>query len=182
MRIIAGIYKGHKLFPPKNNFIRPTTDRIREFIFSCLGNMVEKSRVLDLFAGSGSLGIEAFSRGAEAITFVDNSPTAVELIDKNLRKLQIKAKVYHMNAMNFPKFANSTRLTFDIIFADPPYDLNEFEQLMSLVQQNSILQPNGILAYESSSRKSPPCPQGWMIEKQKKLGDTQVTFYRVANE
>ena len=120
MRVITGIARGKRLAAPDGNDVRPTSDKVKEALFSALQFDIEGRRILDLFAGSGQLGIEALSRGAESCVFVDNSRASINLVKKNLEitSLSDKAKIVQSD---FSSFAAMSRDTFDIVFLDPPY-------------------------------------------------------------
>lgn len=120
MRVITGIARGKRLVTPDGSDVRPTSDKVKEALFSALQFDIEGRRVLDLFAGSGQLGIEALSRGAESCVFVDNSRASLNLVKKNLEitGLSVNAKVVQSD---FSSFAAMCRDTFDIVFLDPPY-------------------------------------------------------------
>src|SRR5438874_2331868 len=121
MRVIAGRAGGILLVSPKNG-VRPTMDRVKEAIFSSLGEMVTGARVLDLFAGTGALGIEALSRGAATAIFVDEDRQSIAAIEKNLAKTQLAGRVRQQNVFGFLKNAAAAAERFEIVFADPPYD------------------------------------------------------------
>ena len=120
MRVITGIARGKRLVTPDSYDVRPTSDKVKEALFSALQFDIEGRRVLDLFAGSGQLGIEALSRGAESCVFVDNSRASINLVKKNLEitGLESSAKVIQSD---FSSFAAMSRDVFDIVFLDPPY-------------------------------------------------------------
>ena len=117
MRVIAGLYKGRKLHAPAGLSVRPTSDRVREAVFSILGPL-DDERVLDLYAGSGALGIEALSRGAAHATFVDDDPKAVDAITRNLTEIGAEGEVRRRDAL---AFLAAARGRFDLVFVDPPY-------------------------------------------------------------
>jgi 16S rRNA (guanine966-N2)-methyltransferase len=119
VRVVAGEFKGRRLHAPRGRATRPTADRVREALFSILGG-IEGARVLDLFAGSGALGIEALSRGAEAAVFVDDDQRAVTAIHRNLEAVGVAADVHRRDVLAFIRDAGEER--YDVIFADPPYD------------------------------------------------------------
>ena len=149
MRVIAGELRHRKLEGPTDNKdIRPTKDRIREAFFSSLGNIEGKS-FLDLYAGSGSMGIEAVSRGAQYSTFVDCSDIALRYVRNNIRNLNITnaevIKSYDVNALE--KFKNESR-QFDIIYLDPPYESDRYEIALDLIFDNNIVSEKGIVAIE----------------------------------
>ncbi len=121
MRVIAGRHGGRRLQAPAGEATRPTSDRVREALFSILGARVEGAHVLDLFAGSGALGIEALSRGAAAATFVDAAPDAVRVLRGNLAALGEEAEVVHGDALRWLRAAPRRARQYDLVFLDPPY-------------------------------------------------------------
>lgn len=175
MRVIAGQYKGARLYAPKGKWLRPTSDRVKEYIFSVLGDSVIDAVVFDLFAGSGSLGIEALSRGAVQAVFVDQSDISAANIRRNLEKLGIVAQVYHKPVFAFFKVAEQIKIRANIIFCDPPYDFADFGLVLAGIKKAGVLESGGCVIYESSARR--PVPELLKIERQKKLGDTMITFY-----
>jgi len=121
MRIIAGTYGGRRLQAPPGDATRPTSDRVREALFSILGDRVTGARVLDLFAGSGALGLEALSRGAAAVTFVDSAPAAIRALRANLDALLADAEVVRADALRWLHGAARDARQYDLVFLDPPY-------------------------------------------------------------
>ena len=121
MRVVAGLYGGRRLVAPPGDATRPTSDRVREALFSVLGESVRGARVLDLYAGSGALGIEALSRGAAAAVFVDRAPAAIKAIRANLEALGIEAPVHRMGARAALRAAAVRAEAYDLVFLDPPY-------------------------------------------------------------
>ena len=121
MRIVAGSFKGRRLVAPPGTATRPTSDRVREALFSVLGPSVPGARVLDLFAGSGALGLEALSRGAATAVFVDRSQRAIAAIRTNLEALGVDADVHRMEAHAALRAALGRREAYDLVFLDPPY-------------------------------------------------------------
>lgn len=175
MKIIAGQYKGRSLITPKDRRIRPTSARVREFIFSFLGLEIIDARVLDLFAGTGSMGIEALSRNAANVIFNDFSYRSVEIVRENLNKINCAAHIYKMSARHFIKFAVENNYCFDIVFCDPPYEYSSFETIL----KNLInILNRSIVVYESSSKSEIIHINEYEIIKTKFLGDTKIIFYR----
>ena len=121
MRVVAGTYRGRRLTAPPGDATRPTSDRVREALFSILGPSVQGARVLDLFAGSGALGIEALSRGAASAVFVDSAPRAIEAVRANLAALGIEAGVHRIEARAWLRTASARSEAYDLVFLDPPY-------------------------------------------------------------
>ena len=179
MRIIAGLYKGRRLKSFKGNKIRPTTDRVREAIFSILAERLASSVVADFFGGTGALGIEALSRGAVHATFVDKDFDALSLIKANLELIDslsgssvIKGDVFRI----CEKLGREGK-SFDIIFADPPYRTEFHEALVLLILQNRLLAANGVIVYETSPKFEFKEISDLFTEiKVKSYGDTKVWF------
>ena len=121
MRVVAGAYGGRRLAAPDGSATRPTSDRVREALFSVLGTSVQDARVLDLFAGSGALGIEALSRGAASAVFVDRAPRAISAVRANLAALGIDADVRRIEARAWLRTAPARSEAYDLVFLDPPY-------------------------------------------------------------
>ena len=121
MRVIAGAYGGRELVAPRGRATRPTSDRVREALFSILGAQVPGARVLDLFAGSGALAIEALSRGAAEATLVDSAAAAIVAIRRNLESLGVEAEVVKAPALRFLEGARNRARQYDLVFLDPPY-------------------------------------------------------------
>jgi len=176
MRIIAGQNKGMKLMSPKGNDIRPTADKVREYIFSCLYVDGNKT-VLDLFAGSGAFGLEALSRGAASSTFVDISRSALELAKKNAEKAGAysQSRFYQRKATSFLRDCDTT---FDIIFCDPPYKYDNFDKILYFIKEYQVLQPQGYVIYEYGSYLNKPETSDFKTVREKKMGNTRVHFYQ----
>jgi 16S rRNA (guanine966-N2)-methyltransferase len=177
MRIIAGTFGNRRLFSINGAWLRPTSDRNRETLFSLLGKSVEGRRVLDLFAGTGALGIEALSRGAEEATFVDRSPLAADLIRKNLDQLQIKATVFKSDVLTFLRRAGRMGTQYDLIFCDPPYEAAETQKIVNQIEQHNLLADGGLFVLETSARNPVPAAASLALIRQKKMGDTCITIY-----
>ena len=151
MRIIAGKYR-HRLltYPIDNPNIRPTKDRIREAFFSSLGDISGLS-FLDLYAGSGSMGIEAISRGASEAYLVDNSPIAIKCIKENVKTLDIdNAHIIFDSDFNALRSFKENNIKFDIIYLDPPYEKGQYEEVISYIYKEGLIKENGILAFEAN--------------------------------
>ena len=153
MRIVGGKYR-HRLisFPDDMAHTRPTKDRIREAIFSAIGD-ISGYRALDLYAGSGAMGIEALSRGASHVTFVDVSPLAVKTVNDNLNTLKVDKSEYQVlktDDMSAIDYFKEKQDKFDLVFLDPPYEKGEYEKIVSLLQSNNLLSDKAILVLESN--------------------------------
>jgi 16S rRNA (guanine966-N2)-methyltransferase len=180
MRVIAGGAGGVRLFSPKRG-VRPTMDRVKAAIFSSLGEMVIDAPVLDLFAGSGSLGIEALSRGAGSAIFVEEDRQSTQTIEKNLARVKFTGRVRQQDVFLFLKSANALREKFKIIFADPPYDKMKSgesftEKLLANENLPKLLEPEGIFILEKRPGEKVPSMSLWTLLRQKKYGATEVLF------
>jgi 16S rRNA (guanine966-N2)-methyltransferase len=170
MRVIAGTHRGRELTAPKGRATRPTSDRVREALFSILGD-VSELRVLDLFAGSGALGIEALSRGASTATFVEKDQYACKVINANLDSLDFRGTVLQQDAV---RAATSDRRTYDLILCDPPYGYDHAKITPHL---GRLLNEDGVLVYESSGREDPPEIPGLEQRTSRKYGSARLTLF-----
>ncbi|MBQ9016031.1 MAG: 16S rRNA (guanine(966)-N(2))-methyltransferase RsmD [Firmicutes bacterium] len=178
MRVISGIYKGRKLESPENYDIRPTTDKAKEALFSILYNELPGARVLDVFAGTGALGIEALSRGAAECIFVDGSRQAVALTKRNLAHCgaQENARVL---AGDYRKVLSGLSGAFDIILMDPPYNKGLLADAMEIISQRGLLAEEGVIVCEH--RKEEELPErigGFTREKERRYGIVKLSIYR----
>lgn len=178
MRVIAGSAGGIQLEVPKRG-VRPTMDRVKAAIFSSLADRVRNARVLDLFAGTGGLGIEALSRGANSVLFVDQDRQAIAAIEKNLVKTKLKGQARHREVFEF--LARVRDAKFDIIFADPPYEKTEAgekftEKLLTNESLRSLLVEDGIFVLEKMPEETVEEAPGWNIIRRKAYGATEVLF------
>ncbi len=178
MRVIAGTARGVALKTPVGQKTRPTTDRVKEALFSILHFDIPGANVLDLFAGTGQLGIEALSRGAKSATFVDADKTACSLIRENLRKTNfMDASTVFCN--DYLSFLKSTRNKYDIILLDPPYAEVFLENALKMISEIDILQSSGIIATERPYGKALTFDfEGYVRSKDYKYGNTVITLYR----
>ena len=181
MRVIAGENRGAILETIPSRKTRPTLGRVKEALFSMLGDQVIDAEVLDLFAGSGSLGIEALSRGAKNVVFIDNNPKCVRVIRKNLNKfgLNVKGSVYVRDACKTINFLANQNKKFDIVLMDPPYNTEELEKIMNNTHLKDILNSGTILVIEHSKRNILPCSaiKELCHVKSRRYGDTVLAFY-----
>ena len=152
MRVITGSARGRKLKTPENYDIRPTTDNVKESVFNIIQFDIEGRRVLDLFAGTGQLGIECLSRGASSAGFVDQSREAVKIVKDNLKTCGLSGTVVQADAMSFLRTCGK----FDIIFVDPPYDSDLYESVLNTVNSIDILSDGGIIICESRRERALP--------------------------
>jgi 16S rRNA (guanine(966)-N(2))-methyltransferase RsmD len=177
MRIISGSARGRKLKEPSGVSIRPTGDKVKESIFNIVQFDIEGRSVLDLFAGTGQLGIEALSRGATRTVFVDSSVESVKLIKTNLNLsgFSDRAEIYARDALKFI----GSREKFDLIFADPPYDNEKiYEQIITKIYEFDKLNVNGIIILEMSAAvHAPPVSAPYVLAKEYKYGGSKIVKY-----
>ena len=169
MRIIAGTHRGQRIAAPKGRDTRPTSDRVRENAFNLIGP-VDDADVLDLFAGSGAMGLEALSRGAARATFVESDRDACRVIGDNLDKLGLKATVLAMDAA---RAVEQERRTYDLVLCDPPYDYDGSRLAPHLAR---LLADDGLLVWESSSRRPAPEVPGLSERTTRKYGSARLTL------
>lgn len=181
MRVIAGIYRGRTLKSPADTRTRPTSDRLRETLFNVLAPRIDEStRFLDLCAGTGAIGIEALSRGAEFATFVDKSRRACALIEDNLEHLDIPEGVTEVVCLTAETYSGRTHRTgWDIVYFDPPYDHDHSQVLFEFgTDESSLLNEDGVLIVEHHSKATMPDAVGslrrWRIVKQ---GESNLSFF-----
>lgn len=150
MRVVGGIYKRRLItYPDDAEHIRPTKDRIREAIFSALGD-IDGFKGLDLYSGSGAMGIEGLSRGCSSMVFVDNNKLATETTKKNINSLGItNAEIFFKNDFDALEIFKKDNRVFDIVFLDPPYKAGKYEELVSYFLNNNLISNNGIIVMES---------------------------------
>lgn len=182
MRVIAGSAGGRRLAAPPGRATRPTSDRVREALFSILGPPPEGARVLDLFAGAGCLGIEALSRGAAHATFVDASRPALQTLRKNLADLGMTevSQVHSGDAVRFAArtaAAGAADLTW--VFLDPPYAGNLASQALEALAAGPVLGPGGVVVVEHDRRNPPHLSPGYLVKADcRRYGDTDLSFFR----
>ncbi len=183
MRIIAGIAKGQPLAVPRGGSVRPTSDRVRGAIFSSLGDRVVGATVLDLYAGSGALGLEAASRGATSVMFVEHAAPVLGCLADNVEACRRNREVGCVFTVirgdvdgQLPRLNGRT---FSLIFADPPYGTTA-QALVENKVLPALLGPNGWFILESAKRDALVVPAGWTVERDAVYGDTRVSFLRLA--
>ena len=182
MRVIAGSAKKRRLIAPPGLAVRPTADRVKEALFNILGGYVLESRFLDLFAGAGGVGIEALSRGAGQVVFVEKEPKNMEIIKKNLQLtgLSDKAGCLCLSAEKALELLALEDASFDLIFMDPPYRQNLVSGTLHCIAVNSLLSADGLVVVETG--KEIPLPErendGLSIVRREKYGDTLLAFYQ----
>ena len=175
MRVIAGRYKGRRLAAPPGRETRPTSDRVREALFSVLGDRVDGARVLDLFAGSGALGIEALSRGAAAAAFVEAAPGAIKALKGNLEPLDAPAEIHKTDALRFLAAASHGSRQYDLVFLDPPYRLAASLGSALSDALPAVLAPGAVVVAESDRRS--PLVLDLPLLDERRYGDTLIRIH-----
>lgn len=181
MRVIAGSAKGHRLRAPKGRMVRPTADRVREAIFSMLGRRVEDAKVLDLYAGAGTLAIEALSRGATSAVLVERSDRVAGSIRQNVEKcgFQGRASIVVGKVSTYVHETGQLSAPFDLIFLDPPYRIanTEVEETLKGLVEQGFLADGGSIVLERASSASPVGIASLVPKKSKIYGDTAITIF-----
>ncbi len=180
VRIISGEQKGRRLSTLKGRNLRPTSDRAKETLFDILSDRVEGSRFLDLFAGTGSVGLEAASRGAEQVFLVESDPGALQILQKNIDQCGLKERVtvFRMDAKRSLSRLVSDRQTFSLIFLDPPYHDRLAYELISEVGEKGLLEDGGRVIAEHDRHHSLAEVYGTLsLERTRQVGDTLFSFY-----
>jgi 16S rRNA (guanine966-N2)-methyltransferase len=177
MRVIAGLYRGRVLHSPRAHGYRPTTDRVKESVFNILENLMtwEGLVVCDLFSGSGALGIEALSRGAAAVTFVDSDRQSIAILRRNLEAIAPTGEL-DVLPMAVNAFLSRTDKRFDLILADPPYDFGEYDRLCGVISARQVLSSDGMLVIEHHGKTTLPVMERWRAADARGYGTTAVSF------
>lgn len=176
MRIIGGKYRGRVLVSFEGEAVRPTSDRVKESLFNILSNRIYGAKVLDLFCGSGSLGLESLSRGAGSVHFNDAAKTSIEILRKNLQKLgEGKQSV---SCRDYALCLDYLSEPFDLIFLDPPYAIDAGEKALKKIAQKGLLAKDGVAVYERD-RLFKGEIEGLEVFDSRKYGKTYLTFFRV---
>jgi 16S rRNA (guanine(966)-N(2))-methyltransferase RsmD len=179
MRVIAGSARGIRIAVPRGGAVRPTTDRARETLFSVLGDDVAGARAVDLFAGSGALGIEALSRGAAHCTFVEADAATVKVLRGNLERTRLSERA---TVVRSDWRAGLRRLglegAFDLALMDPPYRMELGAEVMEAITTARVLTPRAWIVLEHGGGESPPAPATWECFRRLEIGETCLSLYR----
>jgi len=177
MRVISGKYKNRPLYHPKA--IRPSTQKHKKQVFDTLRNDIADTKILDLFTGSGQMGIEALSLGANHVVFVDQSNKSTDFVKKNLSNLNIEPEQFQVITSTLSSYIQNNHNQFNIIIADPPYhtiDWNEFSNI------DKLAAPLGLFVLKYSPHNPPPDFPHWRLLKQKDCRDTIINFYLISKD
>lgn len=181
MRVITGSARGHTLKAPKGDNTRPTSDKVKESIFNIIGFIDEEDVVLDLFSGSGGMGIEFLSRGARSCYFIDEDTNSVKIIRENLEKTKLteKALVYKNSVDRAIKILGSKKIKFDYIFLDPPYNKDYVIKTLENISHENLLTDSGKVIIEHETKLELLDKYCDLVEiDYRKYGDTSVSFYK----
>lgn len=176
MRVIAGTWKGRRLSVPTWEGLRPTSDKLRETAFNVLGPRVREARVLDAYAGTGAVGIEALSRGAAWVTFVERDRRAIELVRRNLatcRATDEEPRRYTVDTADVTRWSGVVGSRFDLIWLDPPY---ADSAAGALTQLRPWVTEDGLAVLEHATRRTPDVPAGWVVTRVVTSGDSALTL------
>ena len=182
LRVISGKARGLKLDSPKNQDVRPTTDRVKESLFNIINPYIRESNILDLFAGTGSLGIECLSRGAKNCVFVDKSKDSINIIKSNVKKARVEneSTILNVDFKDAVKRLSNQNQKFDVIFMDPPYYENMFIECLKIIDELNLLYEDGIIIVEHDTKDLFDESIGNLVKsRDKKYGNTTLTFYKL---
>ena len=180
MRVISGTYGSRKLISYDVEGIRPTMDKVKESIFAMINTYIDSSVCLDLFAGTGALGIEAISNNAKKVYFVDKNKNSINIIKSNIEALKITESIEVIND-NYTKalsYFNSNNIKFDIIFVDPPYGVIKIEEVLINILNSNIIKDNTIIVCEYEDEKLNNTYKTLNIYKQQKYGNTYICIFK----
>lgn len=183
MRVIGGEFKGRKLLVPRGGKVRPTSDRVREAIFDILGPGWNFQKALDLFAGTGSLGIEALSRGTSEAVFVEQGKGALTILRGNVKALGLKSRVWVLPLAVKRGLAvlGEKGEAFDLIFMDPPYGKGLMVKTLEEIARRGIITSSGAIVAEHSPREELLPPPGLVLSQQRRYGDTSLSFLQAVS-
>ncbi len=179
MRIISGQFKGRRLQAPKGKLTRPTPDRVREALFSILGHRVQQAKVLDLFAGTGCLGLECLSRGADHATFIEKDRRAFEHLQKNVQIADSEQlSCLNTTAQKALGLLKKKGSLFDLVFLDPPYNQGLLDPTLNQLLRLKLVKQRGIIVCEHHAKTAPPIPAGpWTLGANRTFGDVEISFF-----
>lgn len=179
MKIISGTLKGRNIEGYNIEGTRPTMDRVKESLFGMIQDYIKDSTVLDLFAGSGNLGVEAISNGAKTAYFIDNNPEVIKVLNKNIANLDIKSKS-RVILSDWKKALNTLatqNIKFDLIFIDPPYAYDVYEKILNKVSTLNLLSDDGLIIMEHSNLHLPTTYENLTLYKERNYGNKSINIY-----
>lgn len=179
MKIISGTLKGRNIEGYNIEGTRPTMDRVKESLFGMIQDYIKDSTVLDLFAGSGNLGVEAISNGAKIAYFIDNNPEVIKVLNKNIANLDIQSKS-RVILSDWKKALNTfatQNIKFDLIFIDPPYAYDVYEKILNKVSTLNLLSDNGLIIMEHSNLHLPATYENLTLYKERNYGNKSINIY-----
>ena len=182
MRIISGVARGKRISTLNGMGLRPTGDRVKEALFNILSLDPEGARVLDLFAGSGNLSLEALSRGATSVLLVDSSRPAAEVMQKNLKALEFldRASILVRPVLTALRYLGGQHLKYDVIFMDPPYDRGWVGRVLAAIDLWQLVEADGVVVAEHSRREAVADNYGSLaLKDQRRYGDTRLSFFEI---
>lgn len=181
MRVITGLARGKKLVSPRGNRVRPTADKIKESLFNIINPIIEDSVFIDCFAGTGSIGIEALSRGAREVYFIENNRTSLRTVKENLEitRLQTNAKILACSVEKGLKELHKNRVVVDVFFMDPPYGFKSISSIITKIYELNLLSDNGVIIVEHDSSYNPDDEIfDFHISDSRNYGTTVMTYYK----
>jgi 16S rRNA (guanine966-N2)-methyltransferase len=179
MRLTGGDGKGRRLLDPPEG-VRPTSSRVRETLFQILVHHLKGRRVLDLFAGSGSLGLEALARGAGETVFVERDRKVLRILQQNIERCGFQNRVT-VQLGTIPEVLVQNRIIgpFDLVLADPPYAEDPLQEVLKAIREHELISVEGQVVFEVSSKSDPAVPDGWQMDRKKVIGDTALLFLTI---
>lgn len=178
MRVIAGKYKGRTLFSPKGDAIRPTTDRIKENVFNLIQGRIAGAAFLDLFGGTGAMSVEALSRGAVRAVIVDASRDSVALIKKNFQKVGVGKEGQILEVPYDIALKRLTGERFDLIYLDPPYRADYYEDILARIREADVLAADGVVLFEHATARGFSVVPGYEIADSRKYGSVTLEILK----
>lgn len=178
MRVVSGKYRGKKLLSPIDEKTRPTSDKVKESLFNVIGPKVNDAVCLDLFAGSGALGIECISRGASKVIFNDLNKNAIKIIKENINSLKNNDACYEVFNKDYKDLLNSLNIKFDLVFLDPPYALKIHDEIINILKKNCLLEDDALIAVETDINDSIP-NHDYPFFKEYKYGTIKLTVIKI---
>ena len=179
VRIIAGSLRGRRVRVVDRPGLRPTSDRVRESLFNLLGQRLDGQEVLDLYAGSGALGLESLSRGAVRVVFVEADSRTRLVLRENIRVLGVESRAKVVSGDALDAIGQGTLGTFDLVLADPPYDLGVATDLPQRLERAGVVKDGGTVVLEQDARSpTPRWPEGWTLHREARYGRTVLRLYR----